>query len=151
MRSVSNGKRCAAVGRARAAERTSRLLAVITFIVLAALFMLVVTPGRVLSQGVSLVRVNVAVVAKGLRMSKLIGTNVVNDKNEPIGDLEDVVVTADRSLFAVLEVGGFLGIGGRLVALPFESLKISEEGRKIVLPGASKEELRKLAEFKFRS
>jgi hypothetical protein len=31
----------------------------------------------------------------------------------------------------VLEVGGFLGIGGHLVAVPFESLKFEETNGKV--------------------
>jgi sporulation protein YlmC with PRC-barrel domain len=103
----------------------------------------------VLSQGVQLITVDVAVVAKGLRVSKIIGTAVSNDKNENIGKLDDLIVDDKRALFAVLQVGGFLGIGGRLVAVPYESLTIQDNGRKITLPGASKEELQKLAEFKY--
>jgi PRC-barrel domain len=56
-----------------------------------------------------------------------------------------------NSLFAVLQVGGFLGIGGRLVAVPYNQLQVSEDGRKIVLPGASKDALKKLSEFKYES
>jgi hypothetical protein len=119
--------------------------------VTAMLIILLVTanfkPG--LSQGVQLITVDVAVVAKGLRVSKIIGTAVSNDKNENIGKLDDLIVDDKRALFAVLQVGGFLGIGGRLVAVPYESLTIQDNGRKITLPGASKEELQKLAEFKY--
>jgi hypothetical protein len=54
-------------------------------------------------------------------------------------------------LFAILQVGGFLGMGGHLVAVPYDSLVIDEEGRAIRLPGASREELKKLPEIKFPS
>lgn len=104
-----------------------------------------------ISQGVALVKVDVSILGKGYRASKLIGTEVTNDKNEKIGKIDDLVVDKNRVLFAVLQVGGFLGVGGRLVAVPSESLVIDDTGRKIQLPGASKEELQKLAEFKYRS
>jgi hypothetical protein len=52
---------------------------------------------------------------------------------------------------ATLQVGGFLGIGAHLVAVPYESLIIDDEGSKIQLPGASKDELKKLPELKYRS
>ena len=52
-------------------------------------------------------------------------------------------------LFAILQVGGFLGIGGFLVAIPYNSLEINEDGSKIVLAQGSKEELQKLPEFKY--
>jgi hypothetical protein len=74
----------------------------------------------------------------------------MNDKNEKVGTLDDVIVDRDRNLFAVLQVGGFLGINTRLVAVPYQSLVIDDAGKKIELPGASRDELKKLAEFKYR-
>jgi hypothetical protein len=52
-------------------------------------------------------------------------------------------------LFAILQVGGFLGIGAHLVAVPFKSLALDDSGSKITLPGASKDELKKLPEFRY--
>jgi hypothetical protein len=49
----------------------------------------------------------------------------------------------------VLQVGGFLGLGGHLVAVPYQSLVLDDTGDKIVLPGATPDELKKLAEFKY--
>jgi sporulation protein YlmC with PRC-barrel domain len=101
--------------------------------------------------GVALVKVDLSVVAKGYRMSKLIGSSVINDKNEKIGTLDDIIADKDKKQlsFAVLQVGGFLGLGGRLVVVPYESLVIDEHGQKITLPGASKDELKKLSEFNY--
>jgi sporulation protein YlmC with PRC-barrel domain len=101
------------------------------------------------SQGVQLVKVDVAVVARGYRVSRLIGHNVVNEKNESIGKIDDLVIAHDKSLFTVLQVGGFLGIASRFVAVPFDSLKIDENVSKVELPGASADELKKLAEFNY--
>jgi hypothetical protein len=84
----------------------------LTLLATAALF------GPVLSQGVQLVKGDVAVVATGYRVSKLIGTGVTNDKNEKIGTLDDIVIGQNRDLFAVLQVGGFLGINAHLIAVP---------------------------------
>ncbi|MDB5610082.1 MAG: hypothetical protein JWP25_6982 [Bradyrhizobium sp.] len=101
--------------------------------------------------GVQLIKVDLSVVAKGYRMSKLIGSNVINDKNEKIGTVDDVIADKDKKQlsFAVLQVGGFLGLGGRLVAVPYDSLVIDDNGQKITLPGASKDELKKLSEFNY--
>jgi hypothetical protein len=41
-------------------------------------------------------------------------------------------------------------MGGHLVAVPYDSLLIDDEGSKIQLPGASKDALKKLTEFKYR-
>ena len=104
-----------------------------------------------LSQGVQLVQVDVQVVANGYRVNKLTGHAVVNDKNERIGKIDDFVIGRDEghSLFTVLQVGGFLGIGSRLVAVPYDSLVIDQTGNKIELPGASKEQLEKLTQFRY--
>ena len=101
--------------------------------------------------GVQLVKVDLSVVAKGYRMSKLIGSNVINDKNEKIGTVDDVIADKDKKQlsFAVLQVGGFLGVGGHLVAVPYDSLVIDDTGQKITLPGASKDELKKLSQFNY--
>lgn len=101
--------------------------------------------------GVSLVKVDFSVVANGYRMSKLLGSTVINDKNEKIGTLDDVIADKKQVNFAVLQVGGFLGVGGRLIVVPYESLAIDDNGQKITLPGASKEELKKLTEYHYKS
>jgi hypothetical protein len=54
-------------------------------------------------------------------------------------------------LFTVLQIGGFLGLGSRYVAVPFDSLKIDQNVSKVELPGASRDELRKLTEFNYSS
>ena len=84
-------------------------------------------------------------------MSKLMSRNVQNDKEEKIGTLEDFVITMDKKLFAILQVGGFLSLGGHLIAIPYESLNISPDGQKLVLAGASKEAVKSLPEFKFKN
>jgi sporulation protein YlmC with PRC-barrel domain len=113
---------------------------------------IVLATGPALPQaGVALVRVDLSVVSQGYRMSKLIGSGVINDKNEKIGTIDDVIADKDKKQlsFAVLQVGGFLGVGGRLVAVPFDTLVIDEKGQKVTLPGATKEELKKLSEFNY--
>ena len=84
-------------------------------------------------------------------MSKLTGRNVQNDKEEKIGTVDDFIVTKDRKLFAILQVGGFLGLGGHLIAISYEALDISPDGQKITLAGASKEAVKSLPEFKFKN
>jgi sporulation protein YlmC with PRC-barrel domain len=103
--------------------------------------------------GVALVKVDVNVVEQGYRLSKLIGSSVSNDKNQKIGSLDDVIADKNNKQlsFAVLQVGGFLGVGGRLVAVPFESLVIDDNGNKVTLPGASKDQLEKLSVFHYQS
>ena len=89
-------------------------------------------------------------IAVGRRASKLMGASVYNEQNEKIGTIDDLIISPDRSLsFAVLSVGGFLGLGGRLVAIPVEQLRAEQD--RLVLPGATKDALAKLPEFQYAS
>jgi hypothetical protein len=106
------------------------------------------TPEPSYAQAVELVVVDVKAVARGYRVSKLKGANVTTEKNEKVGEIDDIIVARDRALFAIVQVGGLLGVGGHLIAVPFQSLQIDETGRKIVLPGATRDAVRKLPEFK---
>ena len=114
--------------------------------------MLAFTTGPALPQaGVALVKVDLSVVGQGYRMSKLLGSSVNNDKSEKIGTIDDIISDKKQLNFAILQVGGFLGVGGHLVAIPYESLVIDDKGQKVTLPGASKEALKNLAEFRYTS
>lgn len=62
------------------------------------------------------------------RASKVVGLNVYNDQNENIGSINDLLMDKNGSIkAAVISVGGFLGVGSRLVALPYEKIKFSTE------------------------
>lgn len=98
---------------------------------------------------VDILVVDVAKVASGYRVSKLSGKAVQNDKNEKIGSIDDFVVGQDKVLFAILQVGGFLGLGGKLISVPYSHLQISDNGDKIVMSSAAKEDLKKMPEFKY--
>src|SRR4249920_794552 len=51
-------------------------------------------------------------VAAGYRARKLIGAPVYNDQDQRVGKIEDLVITPDGKVsVAVLDVGGFLGVG----------------------------------------
>lgn len=117
----------------------------------AATFGAIASAGVAHAQAVKLVAVDVMAVSEGYRISKLIGRNVQNDKDEKIGALDDFIIIKNKSLIAIVQVGGFLGVGGRLIAVPYESLSISPDGQKIMLAGASKDAVKGLPEFKFKS
>lgn len=99
------------------------------------------------AQPVSLVIVDVHAVALGYRASQLIGQAVYNDHNQQIGKLDDLIVGRDRVLFAIVGVGGFLGLGQHLIAVPYTSLRMTPN--RIVLPGGTKQALLKLPEFHY--
>ena len=105
---------------------------------------------RQVAEAVHVERVNVTTVGVGFRSSKLVGSSVTNDANDTIGKIDDVIVSRDgKTPFVILSVGGFLGVGSRLVAVPFSSMRLTTAGA--MLPGATKEELKSLPEFKYAS
>lgn len=93
---------------------------------------------------------NLVDLSAGYRTTRLEGSGVVNDKQQRIGTIVDFIVLRGLPPAAILEVGGFLGIGDHLVAVPFESFVLDVTGHKITLPGATREALRNFPEFKFR-
>jgi|GEM_PF-6949746 sporulation protein YlmC with PRC-barrel domain len=84
----------------------------------------------------------------GVRVSKIIGAPVYNAGNQQVGTVDDVVLDkGDTAKLAVISVGGFLGVGGKLVAVPFASLQLAPG--KAVLPDASKEALEKMPGYTY--
>jgi sporulation protein YlmC with PRC-barrel domain len=62
------------------------------------------------------------------RASKVVGLNVYNDKNESVGTISDILIDkSGNAKAAVLGVGGFLGMGEHLVAVPFDKIKFVNE------------------------
>jgi sporulation protein YlmC with PRC-barrel domain len=71
-----------------------------------------------------------AVLAGSARASKLIGANVYKG-DATMGQIEDVLVDLDHatSTAFILSLGGFLGIGKKLVAVPVNQIKVGSEAR----------------------
>jgi len=62
------------------------------------------------------------------RSSKLVGLNVYNDSNESLGSINDLLTDKSGNIKAVvIGVGGFLGVGEHLVAVPFDKVKFVSE------------------------
>lgn len=62
------------------------------------------------------------------RASKVVGLNVYNGNNEKLGSINDLLMDKSGNIKAVvLGVGGFLGMGEHLVAVPLEKVKFSNE------------------------
>ncbi len=62
------------------------------------------------------------------RASKIVGLNVYNDKNESLGSINDLLTDKSGDIKAVvIGVGGFLGVGEHLVAVPFDKVKFVSE------------------------
>jgi sporulation protein YlmC with PRC-barrel domain len=84
-----------------------------------------------------------------VRSSKIVGASVYNDQNQSVGSIDDVLMSDNdhKADTAVISVGGFLGMGAKLVSVPFDQLKI--ENDKIVMPGATKASLEGMPEYHY--
>ena len=70
------------------------------------------------------------------RTSKVVGLSVYNDSNESLGSISDLLMDKSGNIKGVvIGVGGFLGVGEHLVALPFDKVKFVNE--PIVYTGAA--------------
>lgn len=110
--------------------------------------------GQSLAQGtpqtVTLMKVEAQTLTTGYRTSKVVGSHVLNEANETIGTIDDLIITPnDKVPFAVLSVGGFLGVGASYVVVPYSSIEVRD--KKMVLRGATKESLKNLPEYKYAS
>lgn len=70
-----------------------------------------------------------------LSASNLIGKNIYNLEGEKLGEIKDVMLDVDlgRVAYAVLSFGGFLGMGDKLFAIPFEAFRLDATEDRIVL------------------
>jgi sporulation protein YlmC with PRC-barrel domain len=89
-----------------------------------------------------------AAFAGSARASKLIGSKVFMGDTS-IGQIEDVLVTLDHATVTavILSVGGFLGIGDKLVAVPVNRIRVGPEARFIT--DLTKEQLANAPAFDF--
>jgi hypothetical protein len=79
--------------------------------------------------------------AGAINSDDLIGKKVKNSSDETVGSIDALLVSKDaRVVGVVLDVGGFLGVGGKKVVVPMNQLSVA--GRDDVrIPTASKEQL----------
>ena len=82
--------------------------------------------------------------------SDLVGTAFVTANDEKLGEISDIVLDRQGMISAaVIDVGGFLGIGAKPVAVSFQSLTMAptESGPRIVV-ALTKEELNQAPQFR---
>lgn len=82
---------------------------------------------------------------------RLGGTRIFNAKGEVIGQLNDIVLDAKgQAKVAVIGLGGVLGLGSKLVGVPYTALKIGPvvESSRVLLLDVSKEQLDKAPAYK---
>ena len=86
-----------------------------------------------------------------LSVNDLMNKSVRNANNEAVGDINDLRIGSDGNIAAVIVgVGGFLGLGEKNVALPYEQLAFTRdgEGNLIVTANVTKESLQSSPEWK---
>ncbi len=61
-----------------------------------------------------------------IRASKLIGMNIHNAQGESVGEINDIVIDSrsGKIRYAAVTYGGFLGVGNKMFAVPFEAFKV---------------------------
>jgi sporulation protein YlmC with PRC-barrel domain len=81
------------------------------------------------------------------KASEVIGMTVTNTKGEKLGKVDEVLLSPQGcAKYAVLSHGGLLGIGDKLVPLPWSALKPSKDGKTLIV-GLDKEILEKAPNF----
>ena len=92
--------------------------------------------------------IDAAALAQSARASKLIGSKVYKG-DAAIGQIEDVLVELDHGTAPaiILSVGGFLGVGEKLVAVPVSQIKLGSEAKFVT--DLTKDQLTKAPAFVF--
>jgi sporulation protein YlmC with PRC-barrel domain len=82
--------------------------------------------------------------------SELIGTAAVDQAGESVGKISDLILDQEnKAIGAVVSIGGFLGIGSKLVGVPWQSVKVeTKDGKPVATLSATRETLAKAPEFK---
>lgn len=70
-----------------------------------------------------------------LSSSSITGTNVTNQKGENLGNIKDLMIDTETGTvnYAVLSFGGFLGLGDKYFAIPFEAFSVNATTETFVL------------------
>ena len=85
----------------------------------------------------------------GYRASKVVGAAVYNAQNQQVGTVDDIILNhQNQADLVVISVGGFLGVGGKLIALPYARIQRTDNG-KVLLEDANKDQLAKMPGFTY--
>src|SRR5215472_10373159 len=84
-----------------------------------------------------------------IRASKMMGSTVYDVQNRDIGKVKDLVLNKDGKIDAVvLDVGTFLGMGGKYVAVPLTDIKT--DNNRLTLD-RTKEQLQQMAAYQLEN
>jgi len=83
-----------------------------------------------------------------LKASELLGMKVQGIDGKSLGSIKDLVIDPEDGdiEYAVLDFGGFAGIGDKYFAVPWEALKLDQPNKKIMLD-VSKKDLKQAPGF----
>jgi sporulation protein YlmC with PRC-barrel domain len=86
----------------------------------------------------------------GLRASDLVGANVENAEGDTVGEIEELVIPSgdQDDIRVIVSVGGVLDVGDKLVALPYDDLRVSPDGDTFYID-RSEAQLKQAPEFKY--
>lgn len=91
-----------------------------------------------------------AVYSGQMSVNDLINKPVKNASNESVGDINDIRIDSDGNIAAVIVgVGGFLGLGEKNVALPYDQLSFTRDGDGglVITANVTKESLQSAPEW----
>jgi hypothetical protein len=108
--------------------------------------------GAAMSRAGKAVSATAADLADGWAVTQsVIGKSVYDEANTRIGEIDDIILAGDMAtgakVYAVVGVGGFLGIGERKVATPLAGLRRVDD--RFVMPGATKEDIGAWPEYRY--
>jgi sporulation protein YlmC with PRC-barrel domain len=83
---------------------------------------------------------------QAMSIDQVLGSKVVNANGDEVAEIEDLVVDQNQTHYAVLSVGGFLGIGDKKVAIPLEDLQLGED-EVYLMTSATEEQLEGMPEY----
>ena len=65
----------------------------------------------------------------------LLGNDVYSQNDEDLGDIKEIMLDmrTGKVSYAVLSYGGFLGVGEKLFAVPWQALKLDTENKRFIL------------------
>jgi sporulation protein YlmC with PRC-barrel domain len=91
---------------------------------------------------------SVTTVPPSVSASKIIGEAVINRKKESLGTILELVFDTEQGsmVYVVLSFGGFMGMGHKLFAIPWEAFEFSPAEYKLIL-NVSKEKLKNAPGF----
>ena len=91
-----------------------------------------------------------ALAANPMSARDVIGAGITDGQNKSVGTVKDLIIgDNDKVDLVVVSVGGILGIGDKLVAVPYDELHVADNSGNTFMINASKAQLEAMPEFKY--